>query len=409
MKAIVSKTRKSMRTSARGKRFFATVLVVAMTLAISATALADGGKSSGSAGGAPGGQSQQGGQPGQQPQGGQSSDAQSSATSSTGGGQGQPGNGAAAGINTDKVEEAIAALTDETVQANLTTLLEAYVAAEEAKQTAIAANETDLTDLTSAVTAAKEALETALAAAGVETDDLYGAQMQANDGTGRMQNRPALDTTALSEAIAALEDTDENKASLTALLTAYETALAAETAADTTTLTEDEIAALAEATKTAEQALLEAAKTAGISTGMDNGRGEKPAINTTTISEAIAALEDTDENKASLTALLTAYETALAAETAADTTTLTEDEIAALSEATQTAAQALQEALQNAGISEEPIQDQNRQQNQTSTTQSSGTTDSFGLNVVQEDSTDTDSDTSGIISVFLNWLSTLIN
>lgn len=64
-----------------------------------------------------------------------------------------PGNGAdgqAAGVNTDQVEEAIAALTDETVQANLTALLETYVAAEEAKQTAIAANETDLTDLTPA-------------------------------------------------------------------------------------------------------------------------------------------------------------------------------------------------------------------------------------------------------------------
>ncbi len=321
MEKIASRERKSMGMRARGKRFVATVLVVVMTLAISVTALADGGKSSGSAGGAPGGQSQQDGQRGQSPQGGTQSESQSDATEARGPGSGA--NGQAAGFNTDQVEEAIAALTDETVQANLTALLETYVAAEEAKQTALAANETDLTDLTSAVTAAKEALETALTAAGVETDDLFGAQTQANDGTGRMQNKPALNTTAISEAIAALADTDENKASLTALMTAYETALAAQNAADTSSLTEDEIAALAESTKTAEQAL--------------------------------------------------------------------------------------QEALKNAGIAEEPILEQNRQQNQTNTAQSSGTADSFDLNVVQGDSTDADSTSTGIISAILNWLSTLIN
>lgn len=98
----------------------------------------------------------------------------------------------------------------------------------------------------------------------------------------------------------------------------------------------------------------------------------KPALNTTAISEAIAALADTDENKATLTALMTAYETALAAQNAADTSSLTEDEITALAESTKTAEQALQEALKNAGIAEEPILEQNRQQNQTNTAQSSG-------------------------------------
>ena len=408
MKAMKQKTRAAGRPSGRTKRYLAAVIALVLALVISTTALADSGKDAGTSGGQP-----RTGQPGQQPQG---SGSQTNTPSGTGDPQSKTGagqNGDAAGINLDKIEDAIAALTDETVQADLTSLLEAYETALAAKQTAIDEKNTDdLSSLSTAVSAAKEALDAALEEAGVSTDDLYGVPELANDGTGRMENRPALNTTTIAEAIAALDDTDANKATLTTLLEAYEAALEAQSSADTTALTEDEIAALAEAVQTAEQALLEAAKTAGVSTGAEAGRdaryGGNPALNTTTIAEAIAALDDTDANKATLTTLLEAYEAALAAQSSADTSALTEDEIAALAEATQTSELALQEALKNAGISEEPIQEQNERQIQTQTEQGASLDEQFELNVLGDSSTDTDTEPTGILSAFLQWLSNLV-
>ena len=394
--------------TARAKRVLAVIAVLILTLSFGATALADGGRTNGSSGGAPsGGQQTPGGTGGgQQP-------ANTNGTQSGAGQQGgtQPGDQTreAAGMNVDKIEVAIAALEDETVQASLTTLLNTYVEALEAKQAALTANETDeISDLTAAVTAAKEALETALTEAGLSLETILGTEEQANDGTGRAFGKPALDTTSIATAIAALDDTDENKATLETLLATYETALEAQSSADTSALTEDEIAALDEAVTAAETALREALTSAGLSVNLDQpqdqaGKNGKSALDTTSIATAIAALDDTDENKATLETLLATYETALEAQSSADTSTLTEDEIAALDEAVTTAETALREALTSAGLSI-AYSAQNRQEQQTGNTKNS----EWQMTVISENGTSTDTAANTkLITVILNWLSSL--
>ncbi|MEA4940281.1 MAG: hypothetical protein VB091_11925 [Christensenella sp.] len=246
----------------RTKRYLVGILVLVMVLAISATALADNGRGAGGSGGQP----KLGGSPSQPPQGTPDPD------DTTEDRQGQRGNGAQnaeqPGVNTDKIAKAIAALDDETLQASLTALLETYEDALEAKQEALDAKDTtNLSTLSSAVGAAKDALDAALEAAGVSTDDLYGVPEEANDGTGRMQNRPALDTTEISATIAALDDTDANKATLTSLLEAYQAALATQNAGDASKLTTQEMAQLGDATQKAELALEQALKNAGLADG----------------------------------------------------------------------------------------------------------------------------------------------
>ena len=145
----------------RTKRYLVGILVLVLVLAISATALADNGRGAGGNGGQP----KPGGLSSQPPQG------TPDPASTTDGRQGQRGNGAQnaeqPGVNTEKIAEAIAALDDETAQANLTALLETYEDALEAKQTALDAKDTtNLSTLSSAVDAAKEALDTALSNAG---------------------------------------------------------------------------------------------------------------------------------------------------------------------------------------------------------------------------------------------------
>ncbi|HWQ07163.1 MAG TPA: hypothetical protein VN453_08035 [Feifaniaceae bacterium] len=394
--------------TARAKRVLAVIAVLILTLSFGATALADGGRTNGSSGGAPSG--------GQQTPGGTGGGQQPANTNGTQNGAGQQGGTQpgdqtreAAGMNVDKIEVAIAALEDETVQASLTTLLNTYVEALEAKQAALTANETDeISDLTAAVTAAKEALETALTEAGLSLETILGTEEQANDGTGRAFGKPALDTTSIATAIAALDDTDENKATLETLLATYETALEAQSSADTSTLTEDEIAALDEAVTAAETALREALTSAGLSVNLDQpqdqaGKNGKSALDTTSIATAIAALDDTDENKATLETLLATYETALEAQSSADTSTLTEDEIAALDEAVTTAETALREALTSAGLSI-AYSAQNRQEQQTGNTKNS----EWQMTVISENGTSTDTAANTkLITVILNWLSSL--
>lgn len=391
----------------RTKRYLVGLLVLILTLAISATALADNGRGAGGNGG----QSKPGGSSSQSPQ----SSPDPSSTSK--GQQAQHGDGAQTaempGVNTDKIEKAIAALDDETLQASLTALLETYEDALDAKQTAIdAKNTTDLNTLSSAVSAAKDALDAALEEAGVSTDELYGVPEEANDGTGRMQNRPAMDTTEISAAIAALDDTDTNKATLTSLLEAYETALNAQSSADVSSLTNDEIKALADAVQAAEQTLLEATKAAGITGGV--GRGQfvdgngHASLDTESIATQIAALDDTDANKASLTALLEAYQTALTAQNGADTSALTEDELTTLADATHQAELALQQALQNAGLTEEPVQEQNQRQIQGKNEAGTNGQQTFELNVVGDDTSTTNTESSNLFSAFLNWLNNLV-
>jgi len=391
------------RTVRHTKRYIAAAVALLLTLTVSATALADSGKSAGT----PGGQPQQSGQ-GRQPQ---------SSPDPSGTGEGQQNgqtnkerNVEMDSANIDKIEAAIAALTDETAKASLTALLETYEAAVDARQAAIEAKDTgDLSTLSSAVASAKAALDAALEEAGVATDELYGVPELAQDGTGRMANRPAMDTTEIAAAIAALDDTDESKATLAGLLSAYEEALAAQNGADASSLTNDEIKALADAVQAAEQALLEATKAAGITGGVGrgqfvNGYGNAP-LDTESISAKITALDDTNGNKAALAALLGAYEEALAAQNGADASALTEEELAALADATNQAEQALEEALKNAGLSDEPIREQNQQQvsqNQPQTADGS----QYQVNVVSE-GTEESAD-ANIFSAFFQWLSSLL-
>ena len=375
----------------RAKRYLVAVIATIMTLALGATALADGGKD----GGRPEGQ---GSGTQTQPSGGK--DRTGTNTQGQGNSQNGKHDAQAEGLNVEKIEAAIAALTDEDAKASLTTLLSAYVDAWTAKQEAIQANSTtDLSTLTDAMTAAKTALDTALEAAGISTDTLYGVPEEAKDGTGKMNNRPTLDTDEIEAAISALDDSDENKATLTGLLSTYEAALAAQAAADTTTLTDEEIQALADAVQSAEEALLEAARSAGVIGG--NGRGQfvsgyaygNAEMNMETISAQISALDDTNENKAILNELLTAYQNALTAEQNADKSTLSEAEIEALQQATAAAADALKEAMENAGLD---TQIQNRAQEQKD----------LEFQVLSGDGT-TSSGDSGVITSFFNWLKSL--
>lgn len=413
------------RKRKRTKRYLAAIIAVIMALSISTIALADddeedddaGERSHSSQRGESNGSGGSGGSSGSSSSSGSQSQKKTDATSSAtvtpkgNGNSKAQSNNKDTGINTGKIEDAIAALTNTDVQQVLTALLDSYKAALEAKQTAVNEKNTEELDaLTAAVTAAKEALDTALEAAGVDTDTLFGDEEEAKDGSGKTNgNRPALNTSEIETAIAALTDTDA-QATLTALLTTYEEALAAQTAADTSTLTDDEIQALADAVLSAENALLEAARDAGIIGGL--GRGQfvdghaygKDNLDTEAISALIAALDDTDENKATLTELLAAYETALAAETTADTSSLTEEEIAALSEATETAAEALKTAMETAGIADDlqpsgTPQPMNQQQGGKE----------YQTSVISQNSGTTSSETTSVISSFLSWLSSLLD
>ena len=249
------------RLSVRAKRLLAVVAVFILTMSLGASALADGGRAGGAPGGAPsGGQQTPGGANGQQPENG------GGATQPGGAPNGSPARGAV-GANLDKIEAAIAAIEDETVQVNLTALLEAYADALEAKQAAIAANETEsIAALATAASAAKDALELAMAEAGLSLDDTFAEPERAEDGTGRALGKPELDAESIAAGIAALEDSDANKAALEGLLNAYRTALQARAAANTASMTGGEIAALDQAVTAAEVDLREKLANAGLAT-----------------------------------------------------------------------------------------------------------------------------------------------
>ena len=270
--------------------------------------------------------------------------------------------------NFNKIEEAIAALTDESVKSSLTALLSAYEAAWTAKQDAVAANDTEsLSALTDAITAAKAALDAALVSAGIPVDSVYGKPVLALDGSAHTNRRPTLDTAQIMAAIAKLDDANADKATLTGLLTAYQEALAAFLAANTANMSEEEQLQLAFAVRTAEEALLLASREAGLIGGL--GRGQfisgyafgNDEIDLTSVLASIAALPDTDENKAKLTTLYEAYYAALQAQASADKTALSDAQYDALKDATKAAQVALMEALQAAGIDipmmqvEEPV------------------------------------------------------
>ncbi|MDD4311676.1 MAG: hypothetical protein PHW41_04265, partial [Eubacteriales bacterium] len=185
----------------RTKRALIAVIAILLTLALSTTALADNGRGGKPEGQSSGTKTQPGG------------DGTQSGTGASGKTDKQTGkrNAEMEGLNIDRIEGAIAALTDEDAKATLTTLLSAYVDAWTAKQEAVSEKDKEnLGTLSATFSAAKAALDTALEAAGISTDTLYGVPEEAKDGTGKMNNRPTLDTDEIGSAISALADTDAN-------------------------------------------------------------------------------------------------------------------------------------------------------------------------------------------------------
>ena len=244
---------------------------------------------------------------------------------------------------------------------------------------------------------------------------IYGVPEDSEDGSGKTNgNRPDLNTDEIATAIAALTDTDV-QANLTALLTTYQEALDAWNAADTATLSQEELQTLADAVQSAETALLEAARDAEIIGGY--GRGQfvegyaygKDELDLEDIAEQIAALSETDANKATLTALLSAYQTALAAEQSADKSALTDAEYDALTSVTQATREALRIALEAAGIDATNLQP---------TTPPTGTPqplnqqqegEEYQTQVLSENGDVNPQPTEGAFSSFLEWLNGLFD
>lgn len=279
-----NKVKPTGRLSGKAKRVLAVLAVFILTMSLGASALADGGRGNGASGGAPaGGQQTPGGMDGQQPENGNGE---------------QNGNPSreAMGANLDKIEAAIATIEDETVQASLTALLETYADALEAKQAAIEANDTaSISELAAAASAAKDALDLAMAEAGLSLDDILSTPLQAEDGTGRILGKPELDTESIAAEIAALNDSDENKAALEGLLNAYKVALQARVSANTAAMSEGEIAALDEAVTAAEVQLREKLANAGLTAqlAVQNQQEQQSQWQLTVISDGTEAPADT--------------------------------------------------------------------------------------------------------------------
>ena len=158
------------------------------------------------------------------------------------------------GVSVEKIALAIDSLTDETQKAELTALLDTYMAALDAKDEALFSKTGDLSALSQAASTARAALKSGLESAGFTLGSILGWQEWK-----QYPNSEPLDLAAILAAIAALDDTDANKAGLSALLTEYQNALAAQAAA-----AEENMEAAKETTKAAREALLEALYTAGL-------------------------------------------------------------------------------------------------------------------------------------------------
>ena len=257
MRELTDRNHTSPKPLCRAKRLTAAIVALLLILSFSTVALADSGAY-------PGGSPRAGSQQGRSPQ--ESPDPSASGSGMQNGqGEGMH-NAEMNSITLEKIAEAISDLTDEAAKETLLALLDAYETALDAKQAAVVANDTaDLSSLSTAVADAKAALDTALEAAGIVTEELYGVPELALDGTGRTENRPALNTDEISATIEALDDTEETKAALSALLGVYEDALKAQNGANVSKMTQEQIGLLQDATNKAEQALMEALKNAGLS------------------------------------------------------------------------------------------------------------------------------------------------
>jgi len=157
------------------------------------------------------------------------------------------------GISVDKIAQAIEGITDSEQQSELTKLFDAYKATLDEKSSALLSKTGSMSELSQAASAARKALKEGLKEAGFTLGSVLGWQewKQYQNTESNLQS--------FAEAIAALEDTDINKALLSGLLKTYQNALAAEAVA-----TEENKEALAEAINAAHEALLEALFVAGL-------------------------------------------------------------------------------------------------------------------------------------------------
>ena len=151
--------------------------------------------------------------------------------------------------------------------------------------------------------------------------------MGAGDPSQGSPDGNGLDTDAVEQAIGEVTDTD-TAASLTALLAAYQTAAAGDDA---------------DATRTAQKALLDALQAADVKLADNRGDGSMNGmgVDADKIAEAIAAVSDSD-TAATLRSLLVAYQTAAAGDDA---------------DATQTALKALLDGLADADVRVEETSD----------------------------------------------------
>ncbi|HWP50885.1 MAG TPA: hypothetical protein VN626_04220, partial [Clostridia bacterium] len=189
-----------------------------------------------------------------------------------GGGKGGPGGAGEGDMSLTQIKEKIAALTDTSIKADLTSLLEAYEDALAAEKMALEASSSTTQDaldtLKKATSDARNALASALTTAGIDIMNQRGnadgdknGQQNTGDNRGGVQS---LDVDTIEELIADLDD-DDTQDDLTELLEAYEDALAAEKSGmSNTSLTEDAKKTLREAVSTAAKKLTTALTDAGI-------------------------------------------------------------------------------------------------------------------------------------------------
>lgn len=157
------------------------------------------------------------------------------------------------GISTEKIALAIDSVLDSTQKSELTELLEAYQTALGAKDDALQSKTGSMSELSQAASDARKALKQGLEEAGFTLGSVLGWQEWKEYGN----SAASLETIAAE--IAALDDTDSNKAALNALLAAYQDAQSALAAA-----TEENREALQTAADDAKEALFEALFLAGL-------------------------------------------------------------------------------------------------------------------------------------------------
>ena len=259
-------------------------------------------------------------------------------------------NGQNKSLDLSEIEASIAALTDTAAQATLNNLMQAYKAAlanEESGQTNGADKDT-LKAYRKAAEAAKNALVAALDDAGISTD-----KNEPKGSNKELHGPKNLDLAAVKAKIAALTD-EAVKASLTALMQAYETALANEQAGLSSGADEATMAAYRKLVEEAKAAVLKALTGANINapgapatpSSLPKGQ-QKKQLDIGGIEASIATVTDATA-KANLAALVESYKTALANEEIARKAD--DGTLKASREAAEAAETALLDALDSAGL-----------------------------------------------------------